>query len=339
MSGAACFGAEAAARRRAAVRAVLGERAAMAPQGSATAYAPANVALVKYWGKRDETLRLPETDSLSVSLGRLGTETRIEVADGDELILNGARVAPEDPAATRVFEFLALFPVRPAGGFRVVTTNTVPTAAGVASSASAFAALVRALNGVYGWGLSEREMSVLARLGSGSACRSLWRGFVRWRRGERPDGQDSHGEPLEAKWPELRVGLWVVERGAKGRGSGDAMAHCRATSPLYRAWPEVVQADLREVEAAITQRDIERLGRAAEGNALAMHAVMWAARPPVRYWTAATLEAVREVEAARAEGIPVWFTMDAGPNLKLLYEAGVGARVRERWPHMEEVEP
>lgn len=339
MSGAECIGAEAAARRRAAVRSVLGERAMFAPRASAVAYACANVALVKYWGKRDEALRLPETDSLSVSLGRMGTETRIELADGDELLLNGARVAPEDPVATRVFDFLALFPVRPAGGFRVVTTNTVPTAAGVASSASAFAALVRALDGVYGWRLSDREMSVLARLGSGSACRSLWRGFVRWRRGERPDGLDSHGEPLDANWPELRVGLWLVEGGPKAWRSGDAMAHCRATSPLYRAWLEVVRADLHEVEAAIAQRDIERLGRAAEGNALAMHAVMWAGRPPVRYWTAATLEAVREVEAARAEGVPVWFTMDAGPNLKLLYETGAGARVRERWPHIEEVEP
>ncbi|MCX7819161.1 MAG: diphosphomevalonate decarboxylase [Kiritimatiellae bacterium] len=327
------------ARRRAAVRAVLGERADRPPVGAAAAYAPANVALVKYWGKRDEALHLPETDSLSISLGRLGTDTRIEVAGSDELILNGQPVVREDPAARRLFEFLGLLPTRPAGGFRIVTRNTVPTAAGVASSASAFAALVRALDAVYGWGLSERELSVLARLGSGSACRSLWRGFVRWRRGERADGLDSHGEPLGAEWPELRVGLWRVDEGPKGRGSGEAMAHCRATSPLYRAWPEVVVADLREVEAAIASRDIERLGRAAEGNALAMHAVMWAARPPVRYWTAATLEAVREVEAARREGVPVWFTMDAGPNLKLLYEQRIGATVRARWPQIEEVVP
>lgn len=326
-------------RRRAVVRALLGARAACAPRDKALAYAPANVALVKYWGKRDESLRLPETDSLSVSLGSLGTETRIEVTDQDELILNGVHVATSDPVARRVFEFISLLPMRPTGGFRIVSTNTVPTAAGVASSASAFAALARALDQLYGWGLSDQELSILARLGSGSACRSLWRGFVRWRRGERPDGLDSYGEPIDADWPELRVGLWVVDDSAKPHGSGDAMAQCRATSPFYRVWPDVVAADLCEIEAAIFTRDIERLGRAAEGNALAMHALMWAARPPVRYWTGATFRAVCEIEQARREGIPVWFTMDAGPNLKLLYECDVSQTVHDHWPQVREVVP
>jgi len=327
-------------RRREAVRAVLGARSALVPQrGCAEAAAPANVALVKYWGKRDEVLHLPVTDSLSLSLGRLGTWMKIEVAERDRLILDGREYSPATKEYRRVFEFFDLFRGEAGPFLEIVTRNTVPTAAGVASSASAFAAAVRCLDMLMGWGLSERELSTLARLGSGSACRSLWYGFVHWHRGERADGLDSHGEWIPALWPSLRVLLWVVEGGPKGRSSRDAMRHCAADSPLYSAWAPLVARDLTAALRAIQERNLRELGPLAEGNSLAMHAIMIAARPSIRYWTPATLAALEQVERWRAEGFEVWCTMDAGPNLKLLAEEPTARELVRRQPDLRLVDP
>jgi len=326
--------------RRRAVTAVLGRQWGRPPaRAVGAAYAPANVALVKYWGKRDEVLNLPNTDSLSLSLGPLGTWTSIRPSDRDRFRMNGRCLAANDPACTRLRAYLDLFRGPECPAFEVESRNTVPTAAGVASSASAYASIAIALDMLFGWRLAPGELSVLARLGSGSAARSIALGFVRWRRGRRSDGLDSRAEPLSATWPGLRVGLWMVRRGAKAVGSREAMRRCGRTSPLYAAWPATVAADLREVLAALRARDLERLGTAAEGNALAMHATMIAARPPVIYWTGATLRALAEVAALRREGVAVWATMDAGPNLKLLFEVREERALRERIPALRIVDP
>ncbi len=327
-------------RRRQVVRAVLGVRSALGPQRScAEAAAPANVALVKYWGKRDEVLNLPVTDSLSVSLGRLGTWMKIAVAERDRLILDGREHSPDTQEYRRMFEFFDLFRGEAGPFLEIVTRNTVPTAAGVASSASAFAAAVRCLDVLMGWGLSEQELSTLARLGSGSACRSLWYGFVHWHRGKRADGLDSHGEWIPVVWPSLRVLLWVVEGGPKGRSSRDAMRHCVTNSPLYSAWAPLVARDLPVALRAIQEQNLRELGPLAEGNALAMHAIMIAARPSVRYWTPATLVALEQVERWREEGLDVWCTMDAGPNLKLLAEESTARELVRRQPDLQLVDP
>ena len=143
------------------------------------AFAPANIALCKYWGKRDETLNLPVTSSLSLSLGTLGSHCRLWRCDGpDRILLNGEPLPPEHPFVVRASAFLDLFREAPGAGYAVEATNTIPTAAGFASSASGFASLVLALDQLHGWSLTRREASILARLGSGSACRSLWQGLV-----------------------------------------------------------------------------------------------------------------------------------------------------------------
>ena len=328
------------AARRCAQELVRGRVAAV--PGSARATCAANIALVKYWGKRDEALNLPVAPSLSVSTGAWGSTAEIAVlpdAAEDEISLNGARLAAESPFAARLSRYLDLF--RPDARFRfaVKTSNAMPTAAGFASSASGFAAVAVALDGLFGWGLRARELSVLARLGSGSAARSIEPGFVEWRAGKRPDGLDSSGVRLAAEWPALRLGAVVVSGAEKPVGSKAAMRHCKATCPFYGAWPATVEKDLRAVRRAIRERDMALLGGTAEANALAMHALMLASRPSVFYPLPETLAAIRRIQELRADGVPVWFTMDAGPNPKLLFEAGTERKLRAAFPKLEVLAP
>jgi len=305
-----------------------------------TARACANIALVKYWGKRDARLNLPAAGSLSLTLDALITTTRVAFDAGladDELELDGAPARPAELARTS--EFLDL--VRAAAGIttraRVVSKNEFPTASGLASSASGYAALAVAAAGAAGLALSPRQLSILARRGSGSAARSVFGGFVRMHAGHpadgRPDGPDdgtnAFAEPLASPLTDrVRMVIAIVGGGvAKSHGSRDAMDHTAATSPLYRAWIELVPRDLAAAEAALAAGDLEQLGTIAEGNALAMHASAIAARPAVIYWQPATLAAFAEVRAQRAAGHAAWATMDAGPHVKVLTTAGDAAAV------------
>lgn len=316
---------------------ILGERKG-APRSSGAAFAPANIALCKYWGKRDETLNLPMTSSLSVSLGDRGTETVLSVrSEKDEVVVNGDRCSPDEPFYRRAVDFLDLF--RPATDlyFRLETRNTIPTAAGLASSASGFAALALALNELFQWGLDRKELSILARLGSGSAARSVYRGFVEWHAGTAEDGRDSYAEPLPYTWPELRMGLLAISREAKAIGSRPGMQRTKETSPLYSAWPALVEDDMQTIKRAIAERDFDLLGRTAESNALAMHSTMLAAKPPLCYWLPETVRIMRTLWRCREEGQPLYFTMDAGPNVKLLYPAKEQRMVQDLFPEVEPV--
>lgn len=295
--------------------------------------APANIALCKYWGKRNEELNLPVTSSLSVSLGNWGTVTEVRPADINRIWLNGTEQDPDASFARRIVDYLRLFHDQQA--FEVRTTSTVPIGAGLASSASGFAALARALDDCHGWALDGRVLSILARLGSGSACRSIYHGFVQWHAGSRSDGMDSFAGQLDIEWPDLCIGVWTVSAGEKSIGSRDAMARTRNTSSLYPAWPEKVSDDLVELHCALRDQDFERLGRTAESNALAMHATMWSAWPPVCYWLPESISAIQAVWAARADGLPVYFTMDAGPNIKLLFSARDTDSVLARFPSVQ----
>ncbi|MBP7276267.1 MAG: diphosphomevalonate decarboxylase [Kiritimatiellae bacterium] len=326
-------------RRRAAADLALDGRARRPARTEAEAWASANIALVKYWGKRDEALHLPVTGSLSVSMGALGTRTRLRAAESDRLMFNGERLDVDHPRAARMIRYLDLFRSADAPGFEVDTRNTLPTAAGLASSASGFAALARAMDRLMGWDLPASALSALARLGSGSACRSVFDGFVEWARGARDDGMDSVAAPLTETWPGLCIGVRIVDAGPKAVGSGEGMRHTVATSPLYASWPAVVERDLAEARAAIGERDLERLGRMAEGNAMAMHATMAAARPSVIYWTAATLETLRAIFECRRNGIPVYATMDAGPNVKLIFESTHAESLSAAFPGLDIIRP
>jgi diphosphomevalonate decarboxylase len=299
-----------------------------------------NIALVKYWGKRDDELNLPVTSSLSVTLAGLGTHTRVSMHRGpDAVVLDGQALPAEAPFARRLARYLDLVRPDARAGYRVETRNEVPTGAGLASSASGFAALARALDDLCGWSLGPVALSILARLGSGSASRSLANGFVLWHAGSRPDGMDSHAEPLPGRMPDLRVGLLTLSATPKAVGSTEAMARTRATSPLYAAWPATVAADLCRAQAAIAAGDFVALAQVAEANALAMHATSLAARPAVLYLLPESVAAMHAVWRLRAEGVAVYFTIDAGANLKLLFEAHNAAVLAAMWPGLRSVAP
>ncbi len=280
----------------------------------------ANIALVKYWGKRDAALNLPAAGSLSLTLAALVTETSVafdSTLERDELVLDGAPAAVE-----RTSEFLDL--VRALANSdtraRVVSRNHFPTASGLASSASGYAALALAATRAAGIELGARELSILARRGSGSAARSIFGGLVRMHAGTRADGSDAFAVPIENRLvDQMRMVIAVVGGGApKTHGSRDAMDHTAATSPFYASWVAQVPLDLTAAESAIERGDLQALGELAEANAFAMHASAIAARPAVLYWQPATLGALAAVRELRAQGRAAWATMDAGPHVKVL---------------------
>ena len=307
-------------------------------QEQASAYAPSNIALCKYWGKRDESLKLPLTGSLSVSLGALGTHMRMQVADEDHFALYGKIQSPDSPAYRRLFGFIDLF--REPGTFlHIESHNTIPMGAGLASSAGAFAAAVLTLNELYGWELDLQHLSILARLGSGSACRSVAHGFMEWLPGGQADGLDSFAVPLTLDWPEFRIGILTLSETEKAVGSGEGMLRTLRTSSLYSSWPDQAAKDLPRIREAVQNRDLIQLGEAAEQNALSMHATMISAWPPLLYWQPETVQALHQVHALRAQGLSVYATMDAGPNVKLLFLAPSEARIQETFPDMKTVSP
>jgi diphosphomevalonate decarboxylase len=288
---------------------------------SGTARARANIALVKYWGKRDAALNLPAAGSLSLTLDALVTETRVDfdpALPADELSLDGAP-AP----ASRVSPFLDLVRARAgvATRARVVTRNEFPTASGLASSASGFAALAVAAARAARLELSPRELSILARQGSGSAARSIFGGFARMHAADTSDA--AFAEPVASPLARgARMVIAIVGGGApKTHGSRDAMDHCAATSPLYGAWLAQVPRDLAAAERALAAGDLPALGELAEANALAMHATAIASRPAIVYWQPATLALLADVRELRSRGVGAWATMDAGPHVKVLCDA------------------
>jgi diphosphomevalonate decarboxylase len=282
------------------------------------AVACANIALVKYWGKGDPAENTPAAGSLSLTLAALTTRTSVTLAPGaeaDALVLDG--VEEQGKARARVSRFLDL--VRAAAGraerAHVVSHNDFPTAAGLASSASAFAALAVAASAAYGLDLSPRALSILARRGSGSAARSIFGGFARMHAGRPGHPEEAFAEPLAGVSLRLSAAVCVAAAKAKKVGSTDGMEHTRLTSPYHAAWLDTVQRDLGTAEAALRAGDLEALALVVEGNCLAMHADAMAARPGVIYLGPSTLWAIERVRALRAAGTPVFFTIDAGPHL------------------------
>lgn len=297
--------------------------------GTATAIAHPNIALIKYWGKRELSLNLPAVSSLSLTLDGFSTKTTVNWgASEDRLILND-EVAPAK-ATKRVMAFLDRIDAhRPP--VEVISHNDFPTGAGLASSASAFAALAMAATAAKGDELSAKELSVLSRQGSGSACRSLWGGFVQWDRGVREDGTDSHGLPLAPQdhWDVVMV-VGVVSTAAKSVGSTEGMERSRLTSPLYETWVEQAEEDVSEGCAAVLARDLPRLGRVMEASTFKMHAAMHTADPPLMYWAPESVACLQALWALRAsEGLQAYATMDAGPQVKILCARADAERVAQ----------
>lgn len=300
----------------------------------ATAKANTNIALIKYWGKRDEQLLLPMNSNLSITLDRFSTTTTVHIHTNrkeDVFLLNGQQEGEEE--TRKISRFLDIIR-RQTGeqwGATVDSVNHVPTAAGFASSASGFAALAAAATKAAGLHLSDPQLSVLARQGSGSACRSIYGGFVEWKKGEREDGLDSYAVPiLEQKEWDLSILSVLVESKRKKVLSREGMKRTVETSPFYPGWLNAVEKDMQLAKEAIFQRDFEKLGIVLESNAMKMHATTLGANPPFLYWQSATFDVMEQVQELRMQGIPAYFTIDAGPNVKVLCEPHNEGKVSER---------
>ncbi len=288
----------------------------------ATARANINIALIKYWGKRDEKLFLPMNSSLSITLDNLYTVTSVEFKEElneDRLIMNHAMGSHEELSKISLF----LDRIRKQAGVQlyadIITENHVPTAAGFASSASGYAALAAAATKAIGLSLSDEELSRIARQGSGSACRSIFGGFVEWEKGDLADGRDSFARQLldEKAWS-LSILSVVIASHKKETSSREGMKRTVDTSPFYQGWIETVESDMEVAKKAIRNRDFQTLGEVMEENCLKMHATMFGAKPPILYWESGTMEVMHCIRGLRQEGIPAYFTIDAGPNVKVI---------------------
>ncbi len=304
---------------------------------AATARACSNVALVKYWGKVDEVRRVPATGSLSITLAGLTTETTVAFSNRDEpdlIVLDGRPVGGRE--AARVSAFLDLIrgasvqQDRPVGAASVRSVNYFPTAAGLASSASGFAALAAATVRAAGMDTDPDTLASLARLGSASAARSIHGGFVELVPFQRAGGDwDARTARVatEEHW-DLRVLVSVIDSRYKPIGSTPAMARTSATSPYYGAWLDSWGADLTECREAIAGRDLERLASVAEHSALKLHALTTTSRPPMQFFRGPSLEVMHAVWDLRSSGTLCAFTADAGPNIKVLCSPDDEERVR-----------
>jgi diphosphomevalonate decarboxylase len=299
----------------------MGERMIFA--GRADAAAHPSLAMIKYWGKQDKIRNLPATPSLAVTLDGLTTETSVEIfkiddnSEGrDQVYLEGI-IQDEDRFSAFFTEFRKLAGQRrPGFGPFILTirsTSNFPAAAGLASSASGFAALSWACNDAAGLNLTIDEISGLARIGSASAARSVLGGFTRLDAGS----ESAEAVHDENWWPALRIIVLELEKGPKDLSSRMAMERTRSSSPYYPAWLADSEKVMKKAVEALSERNLDDLGPLIRNSYMRMFATMFAADPPVIYWKPISLEVIRFCEAMRSEGLSVWETMDAGPQVKL----------------------
>lgn len=282
-----------------------------------------NIALIKYWGKKDQQLLLPQNSSISLTLDAFYTETFVTFTKNnsvDTFTLNGQLQNAEK--SQKVFQFLdyARSLAQTNWYANVSSTNFVPTAAGLASSASGMAALAGAVSLELDLPTDAISLSRLARHGSGSATRSIYGGFAEWQMGH--DDATSYAISLKEDVSafDLAMVFILVDSGEKKISSRVGMQRTVATSAYYPGWLATINDDLAQARLAIAENNFTNLGTVMEANALKMHASMMAAVPPFTYWMPDSLKAMQLITGLRAQGLPVYFTMDAGPNVKALVE-------------------
>ena len=292
-----------------------------------TARAYANIALCKYWGKLPGEGNIPATPSIGLALRELATTTTVvRGARNDQLVLNGKTATPAE--TRRLSVYLDIWRDRGLldGAFRVESTNSFPTAGGLASSAGGFAALVAALNLFTPRRQSLAGLSRLARQGSGSAARSILGGLSAL-----PPGADPAAKQL---LPAGEVPWWMViavmDRGKKPVGSRPGMKLSRETSPFYNEWMKAAARDYRRLIKLLKDPDLEEIGPVVEANMLAMHACILAARPAPLYWTPGTIAVLEHLRNWRRDGLSAWATIDAGPHVAVLCRARDVKSVKRR---------
>lgn len=305
---------------------------------AAQATAHPNIAFIKYWGNRDDKLRLPANPSLSMNLDGLTTTTEVEWRDdldADQLILNGVEASGE--ALSRVVRHLDALRQRVGieGRAVVKSENNFPTGTGIASSASAFAALTAAATAAADKILSEHELTTLARLGSGSAARSIPAGFVEWYAADKHE--DSFAESIAPPeyWNLVDV-VAIVSTSHKEVGSSAGHPSAK-TSELQAARVGTAPSRLEKCKDAILTRNFEVFAEVVEHDSNVMHAVMMTSKPPLFYWLPPTLAIMAAVRDWRADGLKVCYTLDAGPNVHCICSADSADEVRNRLQAMSGV--
>lgn len=292
--------------------------------------AHSNIALIKYWGKKDEELFLPYNSSLSMTLDAFYTITNVEKIDSDKDIFYLDGKLQNENETAKISKFVERFRKLSGKNFRVKvdSTNYFPTAAGLASSASGFAALAGALNEIYETSLDKKGLSIMARKGSGSATRSIFGGFVEWKKGH--DDESSYAEKFDdGSWD---IGMIIVILNDKKKKvlSRAGMKRTVETCPFYPAWVEEAKSDLEDTKDAIKGQDLNRVGDIAEYSAMKMHATMMATRPSIIYMQPKTLEVIELVKSLREQGMSCYVTMDAGPNVKIVTSSKYKDEIFER---------
>lgn len=275
----------------------------------ATAVAPANIAFIKYWGVRDKALRLPYNPSISMNLSACTTTTTVEFSPDftNDIIPDGF---DEKRIITHIDRIRKLAEIKLKA--RVTTENSFPTSAGIASSASGFAALTVAASVALGMKLSEKELSALARAGSGSACRSIPDGFVKW------EGESARSLYPHTYW-DLRDIIVIVENKSK-KVPSSAGHDLAITSPFFEKRLQEIPDRTARLETALKEKRFQKLGEVIEEDCLDMHHVMQTQSPPLYYWIDATLEFMNMVKTWRKGGLSIYFTIDAGPNVHIMCE-------------------
>jgi len=308
------------------------------PDLTATAIACPNIAFIKYWGNRDHRLRIPSTSSISMNLDGLFSRTTVTFGPdivADQLILNGEVAQAAALHRTRAL----LDQVRTISGYyysaRVESENNFPTGTGIASSASGFAALAVAASRAIGLTLDEPALSRLARRASGSACRSVPGGFVEWQAGK--DNEDSYAFSIApAEHWGLVDCIAIISQAHKSTASQEG--HLIAdSSPLQAARVASSPVRLATCRLAILQRDFDSLAAVVELDSNLMHAVIMTSTPPLLYWLPATVQVIQSVIDWRKGGLPVCYTIDAGPNVHVLCPADYAEEVSARLVQTEGV--
>ena len=294
------------------------------------ARAHSNIALIKYWGKIDSELHIPQNNSLSLTQDAFYTDTKVLFSDDlpkDEFYLNYQKQDAKE--VVKISKFINIF--RNLAGInlpcRVESHNNMPSAAGFGSSASAYAALTKALDDSLKLNLDSKNLSILARRGSGSACRSIYPILVEWQKGD--SNETSYAVPFDpADFPICTVTM-ALSGDRKKFSSRKGMQISVDTSPYYSAWKEYSKKSLDDIKKAIKDKNITKIGEIAEQNALAMHSLTITAQPSFFYFNEDTLKAINAVHNLRDQGYALHFTIDAGPNIVIICDFADANQIKE----------
>lgn len=283
-----------------------------------TARAHSNIAFIKYWGKKNDEQRLPTNGSISMNLSNLYTTTTVEFDESlveDDIMINGEKNVVKIQKVIRHLDRIRKL-ANISTKARVVSENNFPTGVGLSSSATGFAALTHAAVHALGFSLTEKEISILARLGSGSACRSIPDGFVEWKEGN--TSEESYAVSLysENHWDIIDL-IALTSRKEKDVPTTEGQKSAQ-TSPFFLERLKNITNKISDCKKHLAEKDFTKFGVLAEKEALEMHAIMITSQPPLLYWLPETIDMMKKVFEWRKDGLEVYFTINTGQNVHLL---------------------